>query len=90
MTVFFLVGFACWAWLAFFFLAHFRRPAEGGGRHLLDLVSGMACLWASTGPARELGWLRNLWATPVHFVGPFVACAGVCAVLVYLAQRRGR
>ena len=89
MVLFFSVGLALWGWLAVVFLLHFRKPADQGGRHLLDVVSAAACLWASTGPARELGLLKNLWATPIYFVGPFAATAGLCAALVWIAQRRG-
>lgn len=85
IVIFFAVALVLWVVLGFYFGLHFAREW-----HLLDVVSALACLLSAVGPARELKLLPNWAATPMYVVGLFAACGGLCAVLVFIAQRRGK
>lgn len=83
IPLFFFLGLFFWVFLASAFGVFFSEH-----RNPLDLVASCACLLAAMAPARELKFLPNLIATPVYFVSAFVALGGVCAVVVFEAQRR--
>lgn len=85
IPLFFFLGLFFWLFLAISFARYWLEK-----RNLLDAVSSVACVLCCLGPARELRFLPNVFATPLYVVLVFAGCGGVAAVLVFRAQRMGR